>query len=117
MKRDNSPAWKHGTALKTANSHANVRRRATVSLDAGKSKDLLKENTRKYFSEKYQSYYFVNHLTGETCWDSEKIRNQGKQMIRIRNKKSPDITVWCTKNITYTMPKLTKLDGQLKKPC
>ena len=36
-------------------------------------------------------------------------------MIRIRNKKSPDITVWCTKNITYTMPKLTKLDGQLKK--
>ena len=63
---------KHGTALKTANSHANVRRRATVSLDAGKSKDLLKENTRKYFSEKYQSYYFVNHLTGETYWDSEK---------------------------------------------
>ena len=40
-------------------------------MDAGKSKDLLKEILESILG-KYQSYYFVNHLTGETYWDSQK---------------------------------------------
>ena len=87
---------KFARSNETANSHANasnvdgrtahkVHRRATVSLDAGKSKDLLKGNIRKYFSEKYQSYYFVNHLTGETYWEAEK--NTKTKRIADQNKK------------------------------
>ncbi len=49
------------------------KRRATVSLNS-KSKNLSDKdsrNTRRYFSEKHKTYYFVNHVTGETYWDTE----------------------------------------------
>ena len=59
-----------------SNGNANImkgERRATVALQSSLEKNLSKNesNVKRYFSEKYRTYYFVNHSTGETYWENE----------------------------------------------